>query len=110
MLNSRIDSNVMAMFRIVVSINPASVAANTTAEQTFTVAGLRVNDEVAVSKPTNGTAGFHVAGARVSAKDTLALTFGNHTGGALDPGAENYTIMVFRPDPDRLNQDITGSP
>lgn len=79
------------------SINPASVAANTTAEQTFALPGLKVGDWVMVNKPSL-TAGLNIANARCSAADTLAITFGNHTAGAIDAGAENYLIYWIRPE------------
>lgn len=77
------------------SINVASVAANTSAEQTFTVTGLAVGDAVFVSKPSL-SAGLIVGNARVSATDTLAITFGNLTGSPIDPAAETYTIFAIR--------------
>lgn len=79
------------------TIDPASVAAATSAEQTFTVTGLKVGDQVAVSKPT-ATAGLGIVNARVSAADTLAITFMNATAGAIDAGSETYTILVVRPE------------
>jgi hypothetical protein len=77
------------------SLDVASVAANTSAEQTFTVNGLRVGDMVFVNKPA-ASAGLGVVGCRVSAVDTLAITFMNATGVAIDPAAETYLIFVFR--------------
>jgi len=77
------------------TIDPASVAANTTAEQTFTVTGLTTADKVFVNKPTN-TAGLGIVNVRVSAADTLAITFGNFTGLAIDAGSETYTITAIR--------------
>lgn len=79
------------------SINVASVAANTSAEQTFTVPGLRTTDFVTVSKPS-ASAGLVIGNVRVSAADTLAITFGNLTGSPIDPAAETYTIHVVRPE------------
>lgn len=79
------------------SINVASVAANTTAEQTFTITGLKTGDYVAASKPAL-SAGLGVCNARVSAADTLALTFNNNTAAPIDPAAETYTILWFRPE------------
>lgn len=79
------------------SINVASVAANTSAEQTFTVTGLKTGDFVQVSKPSL-SAGLVISTARVSAANTLAITFGNLTGSPIDPGAETYLIHVFRPE------------
>ncbi len=78
------------------TINPASIAAATSAEQTFPVTGLAVNDVPVVIKPT-ATAGVGIVNARVSATDTLAITFMNATAGALDPASESYTILAFRP-------------
>lgn len=77
------------------SLNVASVAANTTAEQTFTITGLDTGDLVFVNKPAL-SAGLGIANARVSAADTLAITFVNATAGAIDPAAETYKIFVFR--------------
>lgn len=79
------------------TLDPASVAANTTAEQTFTVTGLDASRDVVLNvvKPTN-TAGLSIVNARISADNTLAITFGNHTAGALDPAAEDYLIVVGR--------------
>lgn len=78
------------------TIDPASVAANTTSEQTFTVTGLSTSDIVlAAQKPTH-TAGFSVSGARVSAANTLALQFMNVTGSSIDAPSETYSIVVVR--------------
>lgn len=78
-----------------VTINPTSVSANTTSEQTFTVTGLSTTDIVFVNKPTH-QAGMALVGYRVSAKDTIALTFMNTTAGSIDPANETYTIVAIR--------------
>lgn len=78
-----------------VTLNPGSVAANTTAEQTFAVIGLRVQDIVTINKPT-ATAGFGIVGVRCSATDTLAITFCNVTAAPIDAGAEVYKIVAIR--------------
>lgn len=77
------------------TLTPASVAANTSAEETFTVTGLAVGDDVVVNGPAP-TAGTGIVNARVSATNTLALTFGNFTGGALTPTSGAYNIRGFR--------------
>lgn len=80
-----------------VTLSPAQVAINTTAEQTFTVPGLRTTDIVTVQKPT-AQAGLGIVGARVSAANTLAITFSNNTGGAITPtAAQLYKVRVTRP-------------
>lgn len=74
---------------------PVAVAANTTAEQTFTVTGLVASSSVMVNKPS-ATAGLAVVGARVSGANTLALTFQNNTASAITPPAETYTVGNFQ--------------
>lgn len=78
-----------------VSINPTSVGANTTSEQTFSVPGLTTEDIVTVNKPSHQT-GLGIAGARVSAANTLAITFMNTTAGSIDPSSETYKIVAVR--------------
>lgn len=79
-----------------VALSPASVAANTSAEQTFTVAGLKLGDFVAVNKPT-AQAGLGIVGCRASADNTLAITFANFTAGAIVPtAAETYRVSYDR--------------
>lgn len=79
------------------ALSPAQVAINTTAEQTFTVTGLEVGDTViAVNKPT-AQAGLGIVGFRVSAANTLAITFANVTGTAITPTAsEVYKIVAAK--------------
>lgn len=80
------------------ALSPAAVAANTTAEQTFAVTGLKVGDVVlTVVKPT-AQAGLGICGARVSALDQIAITFNNNTAAGITPtAAETYKIVVARP-------------
>lgn len=78
-----------------ITINPTSVSANTTSEQTFTVAGLEIQDRVTVNKPTH-TAGLVIGNARVSASNTLAITFGNLTALSIDPPQESYRVSAIR--------------
>jgi hypothetical protein len=94
-----ITGNLNSMGVASVALTPAEVAINTTAEQTFTVPGLRANDViVGVSKPTT-QAGLGIVGYRVSAANTVAITFANVTGGAITPTAgETYLITWARPD------------
>lgn len=80
------------------TLSPAQVAANTTAEQTFTVAGLQSTDiPISVIKPT-AQAGLGIVGFRVSANNTLAITFSNNTGAGITPTASQvYKILIARP-------------
>jgi len=76
-------------------LTPVSVAANTTAEQTFTIAGLNTSDVVIVNKPSLD-AGIGIGGVRVTATDTLGVTYINVTAGAIVPTAETYKIITIR--------------
>jgi hypothetical protein len=83
-------------FYIQPSLTPAAVAANMTAAQTFTIAGLLTTDHVAIACVGAQTAGVFIADVRVSAADTLSVQFGNCTAGSLTPAAGNYIIDVIR--------------
>lgn len=77
------------------TITPASVAAATVAEQTFTVTGLTTADKVIVN-PAAIANSTGIAGVRVSAADTLAVRFSNPTAGALTPTAGTWAIVAIR--------------
>ncbi len=80
-----------------------ALTASTTTTRTYTVPGLRVGfDHVVVNKPS-ATAGVGIANARVSANDTLEISFGNFTAGTPSlPSSEDYLVRVARHNyPDR---------
>lgn len=78
------------------SLSPAAVAPNTTAEQTFTVTGLVNNTPVWVNKPSAQT-GLAVVGWRVTATNSLGITFGNATAATITPtAAESYIVGNFQ--------------
>lgn len=87
------------------ALTPVAVGANTTAEQTFSATGIGLStggfptvlpgDFVWVNKPT-AQAGLGIVGVRVSAADTLAITYVNDTAGSLTPTAETYLVLLAR--------------
>lgn len=83
------------------TMSPTIVAANTTAEQTFTLPAfsfLRTGDYLTIVKPTL-QAGLAVIQARVSATGVFAVTFANNTGAGITPtAAEVYRLHWFRPE------------
>ena len=91
---------------LTVSITPASVAAATCAEQTFTVSGLAVGDFVSVNGATGNATG--IAGSRVSAANTLSIRFVNPTAGALTPSAGSYLVFVARSYPVQSDFGVTA--
>lgn len=94
-----ITGNIASLGVASVVLSPTQVAANTTAEQTFTVPGLRASDVlVDVNKPTQ-QAGLGICGIRASAENTMAVTFINATAAAITPTAsETYKVIWARPD------------
>ena len=89
--------NVRSINVITAVIDPASVAANTTAEQTFTVPGILPGDYVDVVKPSLN-AGLAVGTARVPAANQIAIQFINDTGSPIDAPSETWQIFVARPE------------
>ena len=89
--------NIQLAMVLGLTISPAQVAANTTAEQTFTLSGLLPGDVVSVTKPTT-QAGLGIVNSRVTAANTIGITFANTTAGGLTPTAgETYIIELNRP-------------
>lgn len=77
------------------TLSPAQVAADTTAEQTFSVVGLTTSDTVRVAASSLGS-GIAIAGARVPGPDQVAITFVNVTAGPLTPTAgATYTFNAW---------------
>lgn len=77
------------------TLTPSAVNTNTSAEQTFTVTGLATTDKVFVCGPSP-TAGTGIGNARVSATDTLALTFVNAATSSKTPASGTYVITAIR--------------
>jgi hypothetical protein len=76
-------------------IAPGTVAANTTAEVDVTLSGVSSTSKIlSVNKPTH-TTGLGIVNYRVKAVDTVSITFMNSTGSGIDPGSEEYTIIVM---------------
>lgn len=93
------SGNIKGEWVLAVTLSPASVANATSAEQTFAVQGLLLGDYVSVSKPTT-QAGLAIVGSRVSAVNTLAITFGNFTAATITPTASQvYLVNVSRASP-----------
>lgn len=91
--------NINKLMVVSVALTPSAVSANTTAQQTFTVPGVLATDVViAVEKPSH-QAGLGVVGARVTATDTVGITFSNNTGAGITPtAAETYDFVIGRLD------------
>ena len=84
-------------FYIQPTLTPVSVAANTTATQTFSVPGLQTTDLITVIG-LNGSqiAGIVICEADCLAANVLTIQFGNLTGSGVVPTAGVYTLQIVR--------------
>lgn len=90
--------NVSATYVLQVSLTPSAVGATTSAEQTFTVPGLQVGDQVsAINFQAAWTVLVDIVNSRISANNTLAISFQNNTGGSLSPPSGTYLLEINRP-------------
>lgn len=76
------------------AITPTSVAASTTAEQTFTVTGISASTFVYGVKPS-ATPGLGIVGWRVAGANSVGITFANPTSAAITPPSETYLFANF---------------
>lgn len=92
------SGNIKGQWLIAMTLSPASVAPNTTAEQTFTMTGVQLGDQVQITKPTQ-QGGLGIVNSRVSATNVIAVAFGNLTAATITPTAsEVYYVEVSRPE------------
>jgi hypothetical protein len=89
--------NVVFLSTVTVNYDANVTNTNTTQEAFVTVPGVLPGDFVMVNKPSNSP-GIGIVNARVSAANTVGVTYGNFTGSAVNPPAENYLFCVIRPD------------
>lgn len=77
------------------SVNPGTVAANSTANITVTLPGLLATDIIlATIKPTY-SAGLDV-GNGIAGNGTATVLFQNSTASGITPGAEQYKFVIYR--------------
>ncbi len=100
-----INGNVYGLFLVRATITPASVGAATSAEQTFSLPNVKVNDLVFINPPST-TAGTGVSGARITQADTVGITFSNSTAGSLTPAAGEYLFFIIRPESGRARTRV----
>jgi hypothetical protein len=96
--------NVLYSWLIVANFTPVSVAANTTAEQSFNLPGAQLGDFVdvyffgATLTGSTQTAGIGIVNNRISAPGVLQVGFANTTAAPVTPNAGYYYICLSRPE------------
>src|SRR5207245_724427 len=96
-LNVGPSGTLLTQLRVyLLSLTPVALAATLGGqEQSFAVTGLATTDTVAVNPPGQ-TQNCPLVGARVSALNTLMLTFDNATASANVPAAGVYRVLAVR--------------
>lgn len=92
-VNGTLITNII---KVTVNVNVASVPANSSLVQTFTVTNVATSSTVSISPAIALADGLVIAYARASAANTIEVKFTNVTGGAIDPGQMNYYITVIQ--------------
>lgn len=78
------------------TLTPAAVAANTTAEQSFTCAGITTAHRILSVSKAAQQVGLQIVAFKCDAADTLKITFTNTTGSSITPtAAEVYTVSTL---------------
>jgi hypothetical protein len=89
--------NVSLVMVLNLTLSPASVAPNTSVEQTFSVPGLHLGDFVDTNSTGANQPGLSISNNRVTANGTLGLTFENGTAATITPTAATvYSVFVAR--------------
>lgn len=80
-----------------VTIDPASIGANTVASQTFTLTGASVGDTLILNPPSTGlTAGLLVQQSYVSAANTITVVFQNTTASPINEASASWIYTISR--------------
>lgn len=74
----------------------ANTAAQTSADLTITVSGAEEGDEVVLGVPSASVNANTMFSARVSAADTVTVTFNNYSSGAVDPSSGTFKATVIK--------------
>jgi hypothetical protein len=91
--------NILLNVTLQANLTPVAVAANSTVEQNFTVAGLISSDQIS-SMTFQGAFTVNVAPVnfRVATSNVLIVAFQNPTNGSVTPPSGNYYLEVNRPE------------
>ena len=76
-----------------VTLDVTSVGAGATTAETFSVPGLVLEGGPVVVNKITSNAGLALIDYRVSANDTLELTFQNSSGDAIDPASQTFRVV-----------------
>jgi len=79
------------------TINPASVSASVISEEAFTVTGVRTDDHIlSVTHGDIVGTGIGVLDVRISAANTIAITFSNDATGSVNIASSTWEFLIMR--------------
>ena len=94
------SGNVQSTFVLTVSLTPTSVTNGTTAEQSFTVAGLAVGDQISSINYLGVLSGLvDITNFRVISNNTLGIAFTNNGASPAAYPSGSFYVEVNRPYP-----------
>ena len=90
--------NIITTIVLQVNLTPVSVAANTTAEQSFTIQGLLAGDQISafILQSAYPNSDVSPVNLRCAANNTLTVAYQNGTAGVLTPPSGNYYVEINR--------------
>lgn len=100
-----IMGNVRSINLLSATVDLGSVAANTSEEETFTLAGVLTTDMIFVNN-SNLDAGITIGSARCETDGTVTVEVINATAGAVDAASETMQVLVIRPEGNTANTAI----
>jgi len=89
------DTKVKGMYYGTISVNPAEIAAGSSAETALTIKGSAVGDIIIFNVPASLETGLAFSGARVSAANTIQLRLSNITGSPVNGAALTWTYILI---------------
>ncbi len=96
-MSNLLTSNITQMGIVSFTYDPASIANITVTEDTIKIPGLQVGDVVFAQRVAH-SAGIGITDCRVSAKDTLSISWVNPTAAPVNAASASYLLFWARSD------------
>src|SRR5512134_1485931 len=101
-MSNLLTSNITQMGIVTITYDPANIATVDVDEDTVTVPGLKVGDFVALARTVHVN-DVGICDCRVSADNTLSVTWVNPSAGGVDQTSATFLLFWARPDQTRYS-------
>ena len=98
-----------AIISLPVTFTTGAVAASSVTEIAFTLAGVAINDFIAVNPSKAVGTDMAISYAYVSAANTIKIAYVKTSTGTGTPAADTYLVNVIRAEPDLSDFGVTGA-